>query len=63
MNFIKSCHIQPYQISEKLSKSMYFQNRPNMHKFESITSSDAVAIDVKLDRYTRLVLKRFIMYF
>ena len=41
---------------------IYCQNRPNIHKFESIMSSDAIPINIKLARYIRLAFKRFNMY-
>ena len=41
---------------------IYCQNRPNIHKFESIMSSNAIPINIKLARYIRLAFKRFNMY-
>ena len=41
---------------------IYCQNRPNIHKFESIMSSNAILIDIKLARYIRLAFERFNMY-
>ena len=41
---------------------IYCQNRPSTHKFESIMSSDAIHINIKLARYIRLAFKRFNMY-
>ena len=40
----------------------YYQNRPNIYKFESIMSTDAIPINIKLACYIRLAFKRFIMY-
>ena len=41
---------------------IYCQNRPNIHKFESIMSSNEIPINIKLARYIRLAFKRFNMY-
>ena len=41
---------------------LYCQNRPTIHKFENIMSSDVIAINLKLVRYIRFAYKRFNMY-
>ena len=46
----------------KMYLPIYCQNRPNIHKFESIMSSDAIPINIKLARYIRLAFERINMY-
>ena len=60
MNFISSCNVQPYQISEKRSYVCIAQIK--MHKIKSIMSSAAIPINIKLARYIRLALKKINMF-